>query len=83
MNYIFYSDKTQNKVYKMSPLILSPLILHYFHKLAFFVLFKQRVHLTQKSRNTGSGLRDRLSVVVHAYDSKLNTDIINNDKIKL
>ena len=75
MNYIFYSDKTQN----MFPLILSPFILHYFYKLAF----KQRVNLTQKSRNTGSGLRDRLSVVTHAYDSKLDTDIINNDKIKL
>ena len=81
MNNIFYSDKTKNKMYKMLPLILSPLILPYFHKLAFFVLFKQRVHLTQKSRNTG--LRDRLSVVIHAYDSKLNTDTINNDKIKL
>ena len=80
MNYIFYSDKTQNKMYKMFPLILSPFILHYFYKLAFLiVLLKQRIHLTQKSRNTGSGLRDRLSVVIHAYDSKLNTDIINND----
>ena len=30
MNNIFYSDKTQNKMYKMLPLILSPFILHYF-----------------------------------------------------